>query len=149
MTATPVETVVAILVAAQFRRLETPIVVAGVKFEFDAVLVGTGTMPDLVLVADTATEKEERIRTKIEGLARALDVVRSKRPLTAILAGPRPSTQMLDAVSKVCRVLPVGTSADEDDDAALTNWLSVLMLLTLPQNQPGNCRPDGRPAAKC
>jgi hypothetical protein len=130
---TPVEEIVALLTEAQFRRLEIPIAVAGVRFEFDAVLVGTGMMPDLIVVIDTATEKEDRVRTKIESLGRALDVVRSKRPLTTILAGPRPSTPILDAISKVCRVLPVGTLTGEDDEAALRNWLAILMPLTLPQ----------------
>jgi hypothetical protein len=108
--------------------------VAGVKFDFDAVLVGTGSMPDLVIVIDTTIEKDERVRTKMEAVARALDVVRSKRPLTAILAGPRPRTPMLEAISKVCRVLPIGTlSGSENDLVALKNWLAVLMPLTLPQ----------------
>jgi hypothetical protein len=40
---------------------------------------------------------------------------------------------MLDAISKVCRVLPVGTLSGEGDEAALRDWLAVLMPLTLPQ----------------
>lgn len=110
----------------------SPLAVAGVKFEFDAILVGTGQMPDLVLVVDTTTEREDRIKTKIESLARALDVMRSKRPLTTIIAGPRPSTSVLESISKVCRVLPLGTLTGDDDGAALENWLAVLMPLTLP-----------------
>jgi hypothetical protein len=88
MTAvTPAERIVAFLLAANFRSLQTPVVIAGVKFDFAAVLVGTESMPDLVIIADTTEEKDDRLRTKIEGVARALDVVRSKRPLTVILAG--------------------------------------------------------------
>jgi hypothetical protein len=114
-----------------------------VKFEFDAVLVGSQSMPDLVIVIDTTLEKDDRVRTKIEGVARALDVVRSKRPLTVILAGPRPRTAMLDAISKVCRVLPVGTLTGEDDEAALKNWLAILMPLTLPQASDAIADPMG------
>jgi hypothetical protein len=132
-TATPVERIVAFLTAAHFRRVPTPIVIAGVKFDFAAVLVGIESMPDLVIVADTTLERDDRVRTKLEGVARALDVVRSKRPLTLILAGPRPRTAMLDAMAKVCRVLPVGALTSDGGEAALKNWLAVLMPLTLPQ----------------
>jgi hypothetical protein len=130
---TPVERILSLLDAAHFRRLNTPIVIAGVRFEFDAVLVGTDSMPDLVIVVDSTVEKDDRIRTKIEGVARALDVVRSKRPLTVIVAGPRPRPAMLDAIAKVCRVLPVGSLTSGDEEATLKNWLAVLMPLNLPQ----------------
>jgi hypothetical protein len=49
-TATHVERIVAFLLAANFRRLQTPVVIAGVKFDFAGVFVGTESMPDLVLV---------------------------------------------------------------------------------------------------
>lgn len=132
-SAAPVERVVEFLVAANFRRIQTPLVIAGVMFDFAAALVGGQSMPDLVIIADMTLEKDDRVRTKIEGVARALDVVRSKRPLTAILAGPRPRAVVLDAIAKVCRVLPVGTLAGTDGDVALQNWLAVLTPLTLPQ----------------
>ena len=132
--ATILERIIGLLTTAGFRSLDTPVTIAGVKFDFDAVLVGTGSMPDLVIVVDTTIEKDEKVRTKMEAVARALDVVRSKRSLTAILAGPRPRTSALEAISKVCRVLPIGTlSGSESDEAALKNWLAVLMPLTLPQ----------------
>jgi hypothetical protein len=142
-TTTPVERIIAFLIAANFRRLQTPVNIAGVRFDFAAVLVGTDSMPDLVIVADTTEEKDDRIRTKIEGVARALDVVRSKRPLTAILAGPRPRTAMLDAISKVCRVLPVGTLTGAEGEAALRNWLAVLTPLTLPRVSDAIADPMG------
>ena len=132
-TTTPVEKIVSLLTGAGYRPLATPLVLAGVKFEIPAALVGTGILPDLIIVADTALESEDRIRSKLEGISRALDVVRSKRPLTAVLAGPRPRTPVLDAISKVCRVLPVGSVASGNEDATLRNWLAVLMPLNLPQ----------------
>jgi len=89
--------------------------------------------PDLILIADSAFEDEHRILKKIEGIARAMDVVGSKRPLTAVLAGPRPSAAVLDAMSRVCRVLPIGTILDGNPDVALQNWLAVLMPLHLPE----------------
>lgn len=129
---TPVERIVSLLQAAHFRQLNTPIVIAGVRFDFDAAFVGTESTPDLVIVVDSTVERDERIRTKIEALARALDVVRSKRPLTVIVAGPRPRAAMLDAIAKVCRVLPVGSLTSGDEDATVKNWLAVLMPLNLP-----------------
>jgi hypothetical protein len=128
----PVERIVQLLIDAGYRRLTTPLDIAGVKFDIPAALVGTGIVPDLIIVADSAFDSDERIKSKLEGIARALDVVRSKRPLTAILAGPRPRKSVLDAISKVCRVLPIGSMVQGDEETALKNWLAVLMPLHLP-----------------
>lgn len=134
MTATtPVGKIIELLTSAGFKELVTPLEIAGIKFEFPAALLGTGPSPDLIVVCDTAFEPEERVRNKIQSIARALDVMKSKRPLTAILAGPRPRTATLDAMSKVCRVLPIGVAVDGDEEATLRNWLAVLMPLQLPQ----------------
>ena len=70
---------------------------------------------------------------KLEGAARALDVARSKRPLTVVIAGPRPSSSNLEIMSRVCRVLPTGTVLDKDPDGSLRNWLAVLLPLRLPE----------------
>jgi hypothetical protein len=134
MTAsTPVERVAEILAGAGYRRVATPLEIAGLKFELPAAFVGSSPSPDLILVADTAFDDERRILRKTEGIARAMDVMRSKRPLTAVLVGPRPSSATIDSMSRVCRVLPIGTILGEDADAALRNWLAVLMPLSLPE----------------
>jgi hypothetical protein len=134
MTAsTPVDRVAELLAGAGYRRVATPLEIAGLKFELPAAFVGASPSPDLILIADTAFEDELRILRKIEGIARAMDVVRSKRPLTAVLAGPRPSSAILDSMSRVCRVLPIGAPLGEDPDATLRNWLAVLMPLNLPE----------------
>lgn len=133
MTATtPVGKIIELLTGAGYKQLVTPLEIAGLKFEFPAALLGTGASPDLIVVCDTAFETEERVRNKLQSIARALDVMQSKRPLTAILAGPRPRTATLDAMSKVCRVLPIGVAVEGDEEAALRNWLAVLMPLQLP-----------------
>lgn len=142
MTAmTPVDRIVQLLVGVGYRQLAPPLVIAGVKFDIPAALLGTGAMADLIIVADTAFDADDRIKSKLEGIARALDVVSSKRPLTAILAGPRPRKPVLDAMSRVCRVLPVGSMVAGDEDAALKNWLAVLMPLNLPQTVGGIADP--------
>jgi hypothetical protein len=134
MTAsTPVERVAEMLAGAGYRRVATPLNIAGLKFDLPTAFVGISPSPDLILVADTAFEDEHRILKKIESIARAMDVVRSKRPLTAVLAGPRPSSATLDSMSRVCRVLTIGVTLGEDPDATLRNWLAVLMPLNLPE----------------
>ena len=134
MTATtPVERISDIFEAAGYRRLSGPLKMAGLGFDFPAVFVGADRSPDLILVADTAYEAAARIQRKVEGVGRALDVLRSKRPVTVVLAGPRPEAEVIDAMTKVGRVLPVGTQVDQDPAIALRNWLAVLLPLTLPQ----------------
>jgi hypothetical protein len=141
IAATPVEKIVELLTGAGYKRLATPLDIAGLKFDFPAALLGTDPSPDLIVVFDTAFETEERVKNKIQSVARALDVMKSKRPLTAILAGPRPPTATLDAMSKVCRVLPIGAAIEGGEEAALRNWLAVLMPLQLPQTTDATVDP--------
>lgn len=132
-TTTLVQEIVQLLInSADYRELEMPIPMASIQFQFAAALVGADRIPDLVIVADTNEEPEQRIRQKILALARALDVVGSRRPLTVVLVGPRPSTAMLNAVSRVSRVLPVGTDFGANADQTLRDWLSVLLPLQVP-----------------
>ncbi len=56
--------------------------------------------------------------------------MRSRRPLTLVLVGPRPDSKVISLLSRYARVLPVGESADEE---GLANWLAVLLPLMLPQ----------------
>src|SRR5450631_410277 len=126
-TITPVDSITALLKQAGYRLLPTPLEIAGMKFNVTAALVGTGTLPDLIIVADTLTDPDERTRSKLEAIARALDTVKSRRPLTAVLTGPRPNSSVMEAISKICRVLPIGSSKPEEAEAAMKNWLAVLM----------------------
>lgn len=129
----PVDRIVSILEASRaFRRVESPIKIGNVPFDFAAVLLGTGKNPDLVVVIDTINEDVQRTRQKIGGLGRAMDVVGSRRPVTAILAGPRPDEATLESIGRVCRVLPVGTPTGTSGDLLLQEWLSVLLPLELP-----------------
>jgi hypothetical protein len=138
---TPVDRVAEVLAGAGYRRVITPLEIAGLKFDLPAAFIGASPSPDLVVVADTAFDDEHRILKRLQGIARAMDVVGSKRPLTAVLAGPRPTSATLEAMSRVCRVLPIGTILDEDVDTALRNWLAVLMPLDLPEPSAGIADP--------
>lgn len=131
MTATtPVERVAQALEKARFRRMPQPLSIAGLSFEAPAAFVGNPPAPDLVVVGDTSLQSVRNLQRTVEGVGRALDVVRSRRPLTLVLVGPRPESHAISALSRYARVLTVGESADE---ASIANWLAVLLPLRLPQ----------------
>ena len=136
MTApTSVSRVANILADAGYRRLTVPLKIANLEFDLSAAFVGTGPSPDLILIVNTAIENEQRIHTTVVGIARALDVMQSKRPLTAVVVGPRPRSNVLNAMSEVCRVLPIGTVSRGDSDVESRNWLRVLMPLPVPESE--------------
>lgn len=74
--------VVDLLTAAGYRLRETPVTVSYVPFEFPALLVGSEHSLDLIVVIDTLAESEVRIRQKVEGQSRALDLAASRRRLS-------------------------------------------------------------------
>jgi hypothetical protein len=122
---------------AGYDLVEQPLV-AGIPFEFAAMLAGSGSL-DLVAIVDLALDSDvERIRRRIEGLARALDLVKSRRSLTVVLVGPRPEQSLIQAIAGVARVLTVGSPGDKDD-ASLRDSLAVLLPLDLAtEEQNGN-----------
>jgi hypothetical protein len=97
-------------------------------FEFSAVMMGPGDASDIVIIADTVNDKDAEIVRAIQGVARALDLVRARNPLTAVLVGPRPLPDSLTKLMQVCRVLPVGTipPGADSSSAHLSNWLAIL-----------------------
>jgi len=131
MILTPTDRIVAALEGAGYRRL-SPFQVAGLEFEFPAAFMGDDRSLDLVLVADLAFEDPTQLLKRVEGVARTLDVISSKRPLTLVLAGPKPNREVLAAMSRVCRVLPITSGKAEDADTAVRNSLAVLMPLHIP-----------------
>jgi hypothetical protein len=72
------------------------------------------------------------VTRKVLALTRALDVMRSKRPVTAVLTSGQPRAETLQSISKVCRVLPVGAPTGPDAISAVRDWLAVLLPLTEP-----------------
>src|SRR5437868_5941602 len=106
---TTVERVISVLVEAGYRELSKPLSVASLPFEFAATLVAGERALDLIVVVDMEAEKDERrLAQKVQSLAKALDVMRSRRPLTVVLAGSQPNPPSLGALKRVCRVLTVG-----------------------------------------
>ena len=52
-----------------------------------------------------------------------------RRPLTAVLLGAEPDDAVVEGLSRVCRVLPVGAPSDQMGDQTLRDWLAVLLPL--------------------
>jgi hypothetical protein len=127
-----VDQIVSVLQNAGYKRVSTPFTLAGLQFDVAAVLVGADRSSDLVIVEDTVASTSREIQIRIETIARAMDALDSKRPITAILIGPRPSAVELVAMSRVARILPVGPSSLPDQSDSLRNWLAVLLPLQLP-----------------
>jgi hypothetical protein len=124
----PVERVTKLLDEAGYERLAQPIQVAGIPFEFAAVLSGRSSL-DLVVVIDTVLDVDVAdINRRVEGLSRALDLVESRRPLTIIVVGPTLTPAMQVALTRVARVLVAGVPGSEDD---LRKAIAVLLPLEL------------------
>ena len=71
-----------------------------------------------------------RLVQKIQSLGRALDLAELRRSLTAILVGTELDPASSEAITRVCRVLAVGTPPeDETVDQYLHDWLAVLLPL--------------------
>lgn len=129
----PVQRAERALLAADFVSLGQPVSVAGVPFEFSAVMTSERSL-DLVVLIDTIQfGPEDRARRELEGLARALDIAKSRRPLTVVLIGKRWSEMTERAMSRVARVLlcEVVVGTQEQQDAAVQSALAVLLPLRL------------------
>jgi hypothetical protein len=94
--------------------------------------LGSDRANDLIIVIDTLIDAELRIRQKVEGLSRALDLVASRRPLTVVLVGPPPKAAIIEALARVSRVLTVGTPTGDNADRFLADTLAILLPLSLP-----------------
>lgn len=129
MMSGPVERVATLLASGGYLQLSSPIAVAGVPFEFDAVLVGTERAHDLVIVIDTVLASDRRLSQQVEALGRALDVAGSLRPLSVVTVGPPPRPEVLDVMSRIARVLVVHPHGSGDD---LIDALAVLLPLNVP-----------------
>ena len=127
--ASGVETVLAILASEGFEPLPKPLVVAGTTFEFDAAATGTGVSHDLVVVGGQDAEAE-RLTQLLSGLSRSLDRLRSLRPVSLVLLGPRPAATVLSQLEDHARVMLIDSeepTAEEARDA-----IAVLLPLHLP-----------------
>jgi hypothetical protein len=121
-----------VLADAGFSALPQPINVAGIPFHFSAMLSSDQSL-DLVVLIDTfESGPEEAMRREVVGLSRALDLAKSRRPLTVVLVGQRWSEVTELAMTRVARVLRCEVVlGDEGRGAALRDALAVLLPLEL------------------
>jgi hypothetical protein len=122
--------VTSLLKQAGYQELAQPIIIGGIPFEAAAILAKDKWL-ELITVIDTVLDADAvALRGRIEGLARALDLVESRRALTVILVGPRPSPTVDSELKQVARVLSVPAGA-ESAESALIDALAVLLPLDL------------------
>lgn len=135
MTASiPVDRITQILVGTGYQATGPSVPVASIPFDFAATFVGANHSLDLVVVIDTVSDPSEaRLLKKISGLARALDMVGSRRSVTAIVVGPSPSAAAQQTMGRHCRVLVVGTPTGPNAGRAIRDAIAVLLPLDLPQ----------------
>lgn len=113
-----------------YRELPKPFKVGSLSFDFSHVLVAGDKANDVVIIVELkADSADDAVIRKILALTRALDVMRSKRPVTAVLTSGQLRPEMVQTTSRVCRVLPVGAPAGPNALNAIRDWLSVLLPL--------------------
>lgn len=113
-----------------YRQLPKPFKVGSIPFEFTHALVAGERANDIVIVIELKGDTvDDAVTRKVMALTRALDVMRSKRPVTAVLTSGQPRADTVQSISKVCRVLSVGAPTGPDATSAVRDWLSVLLPL--------------------
>ena len=126
-----VDLVTTLLIGAGYTPLEQPIIVGGIPFESTAILAKDSWL-ELVVVVDTVLEDDTvALNANIYGLARALDLVESRRALTVVLVGPSESQTLDGELKDVARVLSVPSGAGDGTDSTLRHALAVLLPLDL------------------
>lgn len=128
------ESVVQILVGeGGYRELPRPLKIGSLSFDFAHALVAGEKANDLVIVielkGDTA---DDVVIRKVLSLTRALDVLQSKRSVTAVLTSGQAAPETVQSISRVCRVLSVGAPSGAEAMGVVRDWLSVLLPLAQP-----------------
>ena len=126
---TGVEIVLRVLEGAGFRRLPKPLVVDSARFEFDAVVAGTGVSHDLVVVSSPAVPSSRLVQL-LSGLSRTLDRLQSRRPVSLVIVGQAPGRNDLAMLERHARVLVV--KQDVPTDEQTERAIAVLLPLELP-----------------
>lgn len=131
---TTAETVYEILTKeGGYRALGKPLKIGSQAFHFTYVLVAGERANDLVLVIDLTGESEgAQVTRSVLAFTRALDVLGSKRSVTAVLTSGQADNDLVNSISRVCRVLPVGAPSGPLAEEMVRDWLAVLLPLKSP-----------------
>jgi hypothetical protein len=127
-----------VLQQAGFHQLGHPLTIGGTPFEFDAGFVGTGVSQDLVLIAGAAGSPSKTARN-LAGLNRALDRLGSRRSVTLVYLGERPTPHEMIRLETSARTLVL--SDPEPLSAEVDDCLAVLLPLKLPDSTGGAASP--------
>lgn len=122
------ELVMTVLEDGGYQRLPKPLTVAGTEFEFEAAARGTQRSHDLVLVTTDRLPPPRRQRL-LAGLARSLDLMQSRRPVTLVTVGELSADDKneLERHARVLQVEPANPSREDVERA-----IAVLLPLDLP-----------------
>jgi hypothetical protein len=131
---TTTETVFEILTKeGGYRPLAKPIKIGSQAFDFTHVLVAGEKGNDLVIVIVlTGASEDAQVKRSILAFTRALDVLGSKRSVTAVLTSGQADNALVNSINRVCRVLPVGAPTGPMAEATVRDWLAVLLPLKSP-----------------
>lgn len=110
----------------RYRIVHEPLHVADFSFEFDAVLRGPGDGSGLVVVLDGQEVPLGPLRRRLAAFRTVLERKGKNRSVTAVLLSPGPSSEDLDALASICRVITI------ENDAEIANELRALLPLALP-----------------
>jgi hypothetical protein len=128
MTQEPIARVTGLLESNGYAPVNQPLEIGGLNFWFSSILLGGTGRPELIVVVDAlAPDAFQLTASKIEALARALDVVGSRRSLTIVLVGTAPDDASCDKLRRFGRVLHADHGVD-----AMADDLAVLLPLSLP-----------------
>lgn len=110
--------------------------VADVDFSFDAIFRGPGESESLLVVLAAGEEHRAAIRSKVRALSHTMLRSGSRRPLTLIMIMDQENSAVVDEVSRICRVLSVTATTEEE----IVDQLRPLLPLKLPS--PQRSQPD-------
>lgn len=131
---TTAETVYKILTQeGGYRSLGKTIKIGSQTFEFTYVLVAGERANDLVIVIElTGASDDAQVTRSVLAFTRALDVLGSKRSVTAVLTSGQADNDLVNSISRVCRVLSVGAPSGPLAEELVRDWLAVLLPLKSP-----------------
>lgn len=131
---TTAETVFEILTKeGGYRALGKPMRIGSQAFDFTHVLVAGEKANDLVVVIDlTGASEDAQVTRSVLAFTRALDVLGSKRSVTTVLTSGQANNDLVNSISRVCRVLPVGAPIGPMAEEMVRDWLAVLLPLKSP-----------------
>lgn len=97
------------------------------------MLVAGEKANDLVIVIElTGASEDTQVTRSVLAFTRALDVLGSKRSVTAVLTSGQADNDLVNSISRVCRVLPVGAPTGPMAEEVVRDWLAVLLPLKSP-----------------